>query len=167
MQKYFFIFYCLFSIGLSAQTDNSKTTKLTKAEVNQAKVLFSKMLNTPTYKESQDSSLLFTYKMNGVPFPRFDEKIRTEEGVKKLLNDYLSKNLSKTKFKTKEECISLAMKNINLIKKLYVDNASLYELLSRANLEQTKEIYEVENSFDRRYDNAQKIKKIKKTEEAN
>jgi hypothetical protein len=150
MKKYLIIVFCFFITSIYAQADSTAQKKLSKDEFQQAKELYAKMLNSSDYIELTKKIFIVTEKLNNVPYPKIKtENLKSFEPVRDELEVWLDKNLSKTKFKNKEEGVSLMMETLELNGKVLKDNMEVHQLMRRANREQLNQILEIDNSWDR------------------
>lgn len=142
---------CLLPLLSNAQRENATVKKgLTKTELENAKKLFIKMMNSKTYLRMNDAIHKLNEKSSSM-YNEFSEmkKIKTRDDAKKLYKDWLVKNLKETKFKSVEEGLAAHMEVHDLAEKNMKENPEFFALLFRATAPQIGEIMEPEYMADR------------------
>jgi hypothetical protein len=117
-----------------SQTAAAFTSVLSHEEFIKAKDLFLKMSNSDAYKSSREGTKLFVRKMKKV---NIGESDKTDEAFL----EWISKNLSRTSFKSIEEAVTLRKSNIDATAKMWEENQEFYEIFRRASKEQALELY--------------------------
>ncbi|MBF6640217.1 hypothetical protein IVB69_01865 [Flavobacterium sp. J49] len=138
------IFIIIFFISINSNAQNNideKETKvgLTEVEFEKAKEDYLNMTLTETYKANKIIITKLIGKLNGLATP----KDLSDENV--WLN-WVTENLSKTKFKNIDEAIKLRKLYVESFQKQWNENADLYQIMKKATLEQIHEILKPERA---------------------
>lgn len=152
MKKLLSILFVLACISVNAQAvANNKT--LTKSELETAKGLYSKMVSSDIYVLMNKKIRVISEKLNGLqePLPKNLKELKSEADIENIYNDWLSKNLQKTKYKSVDEGVTELMASFKMLQKVLTENKELYKLMSKASREQNLEIVSSENIYDRYY----------------
>ncbi len=129
---------CQFSLAQQGNLHVSTVKKsLSDAEFLIAKEGYLKMCRSDLYKAQREASLEIAIKLAKVQNLDFFEK---DEDYSK----WISTNLGLTEFKSIEEAIELRKLCVDLQERLEEENSEVFELLSRASVEQAEEILKPE-----------------------
>ncbi|MGV3460907.1 MAG: hypothetical protein ACO1N9_10695 [Flavobacterium sp.] len=161
MKQLCFLFLLTFSIA-NAQTPHVRKG-LTDAELQTAKALYVKMLESDTNKQKQQLIKKQVELSNGVLVPSMGElakhnlkpeDYKGEDGIKKLYTDFWTMNVGRTKFASVEEAVDIHMQGLNLQMKLREENPELYKYMADATMAQLRELkqIDIDASRQRLYD---------------
>jgi len=143
MCKIFIIIFSFISINIINAQNNidQKNSKagLTEVEFEKAKEDYLKMTQTETYKANKAMMAKLSGKINTYPTPK---ELRDE----KEWSNWITENLSKTKFKNVDEANKLRKSSAELFQKQMDENADLYKMIRMATLEQLHEILKPERA---------------------
>ena len=132
-----FLFLLLYCFNTYGQEDNKSKSGLSDAELSYAVEEYAKMMKTATWLDYQIVLNKFTEGMGEtllVPRPEYFDKEK--------LKQWISQNLSMTKFKSIEEAISVVDELDAHSTKVHEENKKLYELIPKATSTQLMKIWQ-------------------------
>lgn len=155
--KYLTTFFIFFCFNLTAQVNqpdseiDSLKKGLSSTELQRAKELYIRMLETDDYMNYKRRMRDMNVKLQGLPLPAYTDPDVGNDLVKirKITEQWLKENIRKTQFTSVKEGTDDIVEVFALLKKRMEDHKEVYDLMRKAEKSQILQIIEPERNANR------------------